>query len=417
MRFKTLREWLVYIEALRSTKIELGLQRVREVAERLDLLNPSCPVITIGGTNGKGSTVAGLEAIYLKSGYRVGAFTSPYLFRHNEGVRIQGEEAEDNIFCAAFEVIETARGDIPLTLFEFNTLAALEIFRSAKLDVYLLEVGLGGRLDAVNILDADLAIITSIGIDHVDWLGNTRELIAREKAGIFRRGKPAVCGDFSPPQTLRDCAEECGTQLFTQAKEFSYRVDNTSWSWTSGKTHYKKLPLPRLALQNMSTVLMAVLLMQSRLPVARQAIDEAMASVTLQGRIQEFPGEVTTLFDVSHNPASAEWLANKLKSMTHKGKTRAVFSMLADKDVISTINVMKDYIDCWYIAELPTERKTPMAVLQQAFSQAEITEVMPHASIIEACQAAKNDAIKSDCIVVFGSFYVVAEAMPYLCSL
>lgn len=408
MHFETLDAWLDHTRTVHAKGIDLGLERVKAVASRMGLLERGCPVITVGGTNGKGSCVAGLEAIYLAQGYRVGAFTTPYLFKHNEQVRLQGVEADDEAFCTSFAAVEAAREGVTLTQFEFNTLVALDIFRRDKLDVCLLEVGLGGRLDAVNIMDADVALIASIAIDHVDWLGNTRDLIALEKAGIFRANKPAVCGDFSPPQTLKDYAAEIHTPLFCQNKEFHYLQDETTWSWHSSMAAYENLPIPALAIQNMASVLMAVTLLQERLPVEQQAIEVALEKATLPGRIQVFPGDVTTIMDVSHNPAAAEFLAKRLAKMPCKGKTIAVFSMLSDKDIISTLHVLNKTIDRWYIAELPVDRGASLGVLQDAFRHEKIQAVLCCSDIAKAYQAAKNDAQPGDRIVVFGSFYTVA---------
>lgn len=407
--FTQLSEWLQWISLIHSQTIDLGLDRVSQVAKRLNLLTPSCPVITVAGTNGKGSTVAGLEAAYLAAGYRVGAFTSPYLFRFNELIRVQGLETSDGDFLQTFARIEEARGEVTLTQFEFNTLAALDIFQRKSLDVIILEVGLGGRLDAVNIIDADVAVVTSIAIDHADRLGDTRELIGREKAGIFKTGKPAVCGDFNPPATLIDYAHKINTPLFCPNKDFGFeRQGDQSWSWWNKAQQLEHLPISQLALQNMSTVLQVIDLLQSKLPVSRTAIDQALKTVTLPGRLQVIPGEVTKILDVSHNPAAAEWLANFLSDHPITGKTRAVFSMLADKDISSTISIMKPYIDEWFVAPLTADRAASIQQLQQAFQTASIQTVNFHSSIPTAFLCAEENSISGDRIVIFGSFYTVA---------
>jgi len=400
--------WLDIIKKQHLSVIDLGLDRVRKVAWELGLLKSTCPIITVGGTNGKGSTVAGLEAIYQAAGYRVGVFTSPYLYRFNELVRIQGCDASDEEFIRAFLKIDQARGEITLTQFEFNTLAALDIFQSASLDVGILEVGLGGRLDAVNIMDADVSVITSIAIDHAEWLGNTREEIAFEKAGIMRRGKPAVCGDLDPPVTLTDYASEHQVPLFCQDEQFGFEKNEVSWNWWCHGKREDNLPFSRLALQNMSTVLMTVELMQSMLPVKREAIDQALVTVHLSGRIQVIPGDVTHILDVSHNPAAAELLANYLQDHKISGKTRAVFSMLADKDIISTLLVMRDYMDEWYIAPLQVDRGASLAVLKDCFRAAKINAVHPSASLKEAHKKALIVSEPGDRVIVFGSFYTVS---------
>ncbi len=402
--------WLEKIKHQHRTTMDLGLERVRDVARQLNLLTTHCPTILAGGTNGKGSTVAGLEAIYLAAGYRVGAFTSPYLYRFNELVRLQGKSASDEEFIQAFERIDAARGEITLTQFEFNTLAALAIFQNQKVDVIILEVGLGGRLDAVNIIDADISIVTSIAIDHAELLGETREKIALEKAGIFRSGKPAICGDFNPPATLLNYASQYFIPLFCQNQQFGFKEQENTWMWWSQQTHLENLPRPQLHLQNMATVLMAVELMQESLPVKRIAIETGLTTVNLPGRIQVIPGLITRILDVSHNPAAAELLAHFLRQHKSNGKTHAVFSMLADKDILATLHVMRDCIDEWYIASLQTERAASLSVLEYCFRMAGINDVRSYANIKSANQAALEDSNPADRIIIFGSFYTVAEA-------
>jgi dihydrofolate synthase/folylpolyglutamate synthase len=408
MQLTSLDQWIKHIQSQHRKSIDLGLERIKRIANELDLLTLPFPVITVGGTNGKGSTVAGLEAIYLANDYRVGAFTSPYLYKFNELVRIQGKSASDTDFIHAFEQIEKVRADVTLTQFEFNTLAALIIFKQSNLDIVILEVGLGGRLDAVNIIDADIMVVTSIAIDHADWLGDTREKIGREKAGIFRKHKPAVCGDFDPPHSLVAYAAGLDTPLFCQGRDFNFGKNLSSWIWQGQKNPLEQLPLPHLALQNMSSVLMAVELMQSKRPVTRDAIDKALVNLHLPGRIQVIPGEVTQILDVSHNPAAAEFLANYLRQQPIKGKTRAVFSMLADKDIAATLNVMRDEIDEWYIAALPVERGQSLEKLASAFKKADITAVKAYEAIQTAYETACSASMVGERVVVFGSFYTVA---------
>jgi dihydrofolate synthase/folylpolyglutamate synthase len=408
MVLKTLTQWCDYIATVHELAMQLGLERAREVATRLDLLNPTASVITIAGTNGKGSNVAGLEAIYIAQGYKVGAFTSPYLLRLNEEIRIQGEEVTDAALCAAFEKIEAAREKVTLTVFEFNTLAALLIFKGVGCDVILLEVGLGGRLDAVNIIDADAAVVTSIAIDHAAILGDTRELIAREKAGIFRSGKPVVCGDFAPPESLRACARELSAPFFCVNENFYFHEAANAWGWESEKNYFENLPLPPLALQNMATVLMTVEVMQARLPVLRPALDTAFRKINLAGRIQILPGTVTKIFDVAHNPAAVQLLADKISHQKISGKTHAVFSMLGDKDIPSALREIKHLIDVWHIAELTAPRAASLAKLREAFSAENINAVSVLQSVEEAYENALALAKLGDCVIVFGSFYTVA---------
>jgi dihydrofolate synthase/folylpolyglutamate synthase len=406
MAKKVLEDWLEWIKNNHSVQIDLSLERVLTVARRLDLDFSACPVVTVGGTNGKGSCVAGLESIYLASGYRVGTFTSPFLFRYNEQVKVQGISVSDDRLCEAFDEIAKKTDDVTLTPFEWTTLAAFFIFKSSELDVWILEVGLGGRYDAVNILNADVAIIASISMDHMEWLGNTREAIAYEKAGIFRKNKPAICGDLNPPASLLNEKVE---KLYSQNKDFGFENQLQCWKWWSEKKVFENLPLSSLALQNMSCVLMAVELLQKKLPVSLSAIKKGVKNVSLPGRIQIVPGEVTTIYDVSHNPASAGMLADFLRKHFCKGKTRAVFSMLKDKDILSTLNVIKDCFDSWNIAPLCVERGAEENLLMQNFHKAEINNIKMHSSIKEAFNFAKCIAEKEDRIVVFGSFHTVAS--------
>lgn len=411
MELSTLSDWLAFIGSVHSKEIELGLDRVKEVAKRLDLLTPKIPVIVVGGTNGKGSTVAGLESIYRAAGFNVGAFTSPYLFKHNEQVRINGQMATDEEFCAAFKKIEETRQEITLTPFEFHTLAALLIFKSYPLDVLILEIGLGGRLDAVNIIDADVSIVTSIGLDHTDWLGATREDIAREKAGIFRADRPAVSGDLNPPATLIECALKVGAVLYCQNEDFHYQENARDWSWTFKNDRYEHLPKSSLACQNMSTALMAMTLLQSRLPVSRKAIDEGLKNVKLTGRIQIIEGPFREIYDVSHNPAAVKFLVERLATLPCNGKTLAVFSMLGDKDIEESINIIKGVIDDWYVAPLNVSRGATSDRLEKAMQLSEVDNVKMFSSIQVAYQEACKKAQAGDQIIVFGSFYTVSEIM------
>lgn len=409
MYLSTMQEWLNWIGSVHNKEIDLGLDRIRLVADRLGLLRPTCTVITVAGTNGKGSTVAGLEAIYLASGYRTGCFTSPILFKHNEEVRINGIEASDDDFICAFGKINEARDSISLSPFEFHTLAALLIFASTKLDVMILEVGLGGRLDAVNVMDADLAIITSIGIDHTEWLGETREAIAVEKAGILRPNGKAVCGDSHPPSTLLAAAKNCQAQLFIQGRDFSFTQHANEWSWQSGDMVFSQLPQPLLAIHNFSTVLMSITLLQAVLPVSNDAIRAGIAKATLPGRLQVTPGEVTEIIDVGHNCQALEWLKLFLEAKPFSGKTIAVFSMLGDKDIAGSVAIIKSCIDHWYVAPLGVKRAASREVLQDALAKNNVAAVTFCHSIPEAYALARAHASSGDRLVIFGSFHTVAS--------
>lgn len=409
MGFSTVSQWLAWILSIHNTEIELGLDRVQAVADRLKIKLPGVKII-VAGTNGKGSTVAGLEAIYRAEGYQVGAFTSPILFKHNEQVRINGEPASDEAFCLAFERIEKARqNDISLTAFEFFTLAAFLIFQDYPLDVVLLEVGLGGRLDAVNIIDADVAVVTCIDLDHTDRLGNTRYAIGREKAGIFRHNKPVVCGDSDPPLSLLECAERLHAPFYCQGRDFFFQEAEQSWSFTH-QTTLLDLPLNALAKQNMATALMTIALLQKQLPVTRQSIDRGLTEVKLAGRIQIIDGPVTEIYDVSHNPAAVAWLSKQLQKMPCQGKTHAVFSMLADKDITQSIERIRPMIDSWYVAPLADKRGAGKQQLANALRENEVHDVDFFASIEEAYKYAVKTAASGERILIFGSFRTVAEA-------
>ena len=404
---KTLADWLAWIAHIHPSEIALGLLRVKAVAKAMGLGQPSCPVIIVGGTNGKGSCVAALEKVYLSSGFQTGVFTSPILFRHNEMVRLNGQEAEDELFVRAYQKIEAARKNISLTPFEYHTLAAFSILSQHALDVWILEVGLGGRLDAVNIMDASVALITSIGIDHVAYLGETRELIGFEKAGIFRPKAPIVCGDPEPPTSLRKQAEKMGAPFYQQGKDFTYALSEESWSWRSQETCYQHLPYSQLYLQNLSSALMVVALLQTRLPVTEKVIQDSIQSVYLPGRMEKCFAPQLHIFDVAHNPHAVTLLAELLAKLPSKGKTYAVFSMLSDKDLVGSIEAIKGAIGEWYVAPLEVARGATQALLKAAFEK---VALKPHffKTLTKAYEAAKSQAQSTDRIIIFGSFHTVA---------
>ena len=416
MRFHSLSDWLRWQESLHPREIELGLDRVRTVAARLDLLQPACPVIIVGGTNGKGSTLAYLEAIYSGAGYRTGLYTSPHLIRYNERIRIGQREADDAGIMAAFEAIDRARGDISLTYFEFATLAALWLCRQAAVDVMLLEVGLGGRLDAVNILDADVAIVTSIGLDHMDWLGGTRELIAREKAGIFRAGRPAICGESDPPADLAAVARECGAHWYALNQTFGHRRGRDEhWDWWSLQREWSQLPQPSLGagvqLDNAAAALMAIDCLQPRLPLECAAITAGLGAARLPGRCQSLEQEgVELVLDVAHNPQAAGALADWLAARPAPGRTRAVYAGLADKDVRSVTAPLLPAVDCWYVGSLSGTRARHADSVLPVLAQAG-AEATAFGDVASALQAARADSRPGDRILVFGSFLTVGEAL------
>jgi len=409
MHLSTVSDWLAWLNTINSTEMVFGLERVRAVASKQHFLTAQCPVIIVGGTNGKGSTVSALESIYSAAGYRVGTFTSPMLLTPHEQIRLNGKDVSDELLCLAFSEIDKARGDIVLTPFEFFTLAALWVFHQQPLDVLILEIGLGGRLDAVNIMDADLAIITSIDIDHREWLGDTREAIGFEKAGILRPQQLAVYGDLDPPATVMDQAKTLGTKIYYQGKDFSYNENKDDWTWQHANQTYTQLPRNGLMTQNMANVMMAIQLLQEKLPVTRDAIDYGLRNVKLIGRMQIVPGDITTIYDVAHNPAAVNLLAKKLATLKCSGKTHAVFSMLADKDMATSVQVIEDQIDDWYVAPLNTKRAASEAALKKIFTGLAISSVQFFSSIKDSYAHALKNAQAGDHIVVFGSFHTVAE--------
>ena len=416
MRFNTLAEWLNWQETLNPAGIELGLERVRTVLERLGETDPPFPVITVGGTNGKGSSVAMLESTLLAGGYRVGSYTSPHLLRYNERIRILGSEVSDARLCAAFERVDQARGDIALTYFEFGTLAAIDIFADQDLDVAILEVGLGGRLDAVNVLDSEVALVTSVGIDHQEWLGSDRESIGREKAGIFRPGRAAVCGDPAPPAALLQHAQQLGTTLYCAGQDFGYERVEGGWIWWGAGERSATLPLPALSgefqLGNAAAVLMVLTLLKQRFPLPGDALQRGLIHISLPGRFQLIPGEVSRIFDVGHNPHAAAALARTLAQHTSPGRTLAVVGMLADKDHDGVFAPLCRYMDAWYAADLNVPRGARGRQLSRVIGKTcEDSTVHCFNGVTAAYQRAMYDARPGDRVVVFGSFFTVAEVL------
>ena len=418
MRFDTLDQWLAWQETLHPSAIDLGLERPGRVLRALGLAAPSHTVITVAGTNGKGSSVAMLEAMLLAAGYRVGSYTSPHLLHYNERIRLGGQPVDDALICDAFARIDAARGETSLTYFEFGTLAAFLIFAEAELDVAVLEVGLGGRLDAVNLLDADVALITAIDIDHAAWLGDSRELIAIEKAGIMRPQRPAVCSDPHPPQTLIEHAAALQTPLFCLGRDYQYRSEQDGWRYVDGEGSLAGLPRPALVgamqWQNAAGVIRALRCLDGRLAVSNQAIRQGLLSVSLPGRMQAFPGEPMVLLDVAHNPQSARVLAENLAVMPCTGRSLAVVGMLADKDIASVIAAVAAQVDHWYLAGLDVWRGADAGLVAQALDGQGITAYTQYDAVGQALAAAQADAAKADRIVVFGSFHTVAEALVEL---
>ena len=414
---KTLPEWLAHCERLHPVGIEMGLERVREVAERLPL-RFACPVITVAGTNGKGSTCAMLEAILLQAGYRTGVYTSPHLVHFEERCRIHGEIASAGDLIPHFERVEQARGEVSLTYFEFTTLAILSLMAASRLDVAILEVGLGGRLDAVNIIDTDCAIITSIDVDHAEWLGDNRESIGYEKAGILRTGKPAIVSDPVPPQSVIDRATEIDAHLWRFGHDFNYSGDRQQWAWAGRARRFAGLAYPALRganqLVNASGVLAALEALREQLPVAAQAVRNGLAMVDLPGRFQIVPGQPTLVLDVSHNPHSVAALTANLDAMGFYPTTHAVFGAMADKDLAPMLIRIGALVDRWYFTDLPTPRAAlaqGLLASWQALPGRRDVPASVHASPRRALEAAIAAADPADRIVVFGSFHTVGGVL------
>jgi dihydrofolate synthase / folylpolyglutamate synthase len=420
----SLQAWLLHAERLHPVAIDMGLDRVREVAQRMQL-RLDCPVITVAGTNGKGSTCAMLEAILLQAGYRTGVYTSPHLVHFVERCRIRGEAMDATTFVAACAIVERARcqkdaqnPEISLTYFEFTTLAILWVMQQSGLDVAILEVGLGGRLDAVNILDADCAIITSIDLDHMALLGPDRESIGREKAGIMRAGRPVVVADPMPPQSVIDHAEKLGADLWRFGRDFNFSGDKLQWAWAGRGRRWAGMAYPALRganqLVNASGVLAALQALHARLPITAQAVRNGLAMVELPGRFQIIPGQPTVVLDVAHNPHAIAALAENLDAMGFYPQTHAVLGAMADKDIPAMLARIAPLVDCWYVCDLPTERAASATALAQHVRAAlpgKKVVVSEHASPELALSAALAAAQGADRIVVFGSFYTVGGVL------
>lgn len=427
-RFSSLDEWLVWQEQFHPRPIDLGLERVAGVYRQLCPKPKKIPTITVAGTNGKGSCVAFLEAIYRAQGYSVGAYTSPHILQYNERIRINGKPSSNEAICAAFARIDTVRGDTSLSYFEFGTLAALDIFSRAEVDIRILEVGLGGRLDAVNIVDPDVALVTTIAIDHVDWLGHTEEAIAIEKAGIFRSSTPAVIGDSRVPGSLLQTAQEKQAEVLQLGQAFNYRIQPEGWDWSMDaaasdslgskgiKAQVKLSGLPKPILQgehqyrNASAVLMAVQSLQAPLPVSEQAIRDGLQQTQLQGRFQLIEGDKPILLDVGHNPQAVQTLLDHLQTYFPTVKIHAVFAMMKDKDIPTVLAMMHNRVSHWYLAPLKNPRAAPEELLNNYLQQLNIKNVnRGYIDFAAAFKDARCKALPGEMILIFGSFFLVSE--------
>jgi dihydrofolate synthase/folylpolyglutamate synthase len=416
MRFERLQDWLQWQEQLHPQEIDLGLERVALVASRLGLDEPSCKVITVAGTNGKGSSLAMLESIYREAGYRVGLYTSPHLFEYNERIRINGRLIDDPSLCQAFAAIDEARAETSLSYFEFGTLAALWCFNQHELDIILLEVGLGGRLDAVNLVDADVALITSIDIDHVDWLGHDREVIGLEKAGIMRSGRPAIISDPEPPAQMLEFAQNLGAELMCLGVDYHFQRGSEDWSWAAGVNTLEHLAFPGLGgefqFNNASGVLMAIQFLQRDLPVSVEVISLGLSQTRVMGRLMVVQERPRVLFDVAHNPQGARALSTYLAENPVQAATHVVIGIMADKDIHGLLDSLCTQVSSWHVCAPDVSRSMPSDQLKIAVGQVCGGEVNSYASVANAFDAALKVAAQEDQIVVMGSFFTVAEAWP-----
>lgn len=408
--------WLAYLEKLHPKSIAMGLERVNQVKQHLHL-NPDFTIITVAGTNGKGSTCAMLEGMLLAAGYRVGCYTSPHLLDYNERVRVNCVDASDEELCHAFAAVEAKRGDTPLTYFEFGTLAAVWHFCHQNIQVAVLEVGLGGRLDAVNSFDTDCAIITSIDLDHMEYLGNSRDSIGFEKAGVYRHNVSALCGDSVPPPTVPQHAVGIGADYRQIGQDFGFQQRATDWDFWSESERIEQLPLPVLAgsfqLNNAACAVAALCVLRQRLPITQQAMRLGLQAVVLAGRFQTVQDSPKIILDVAHNPQAARGLAENLHQTPCSGRTLAVFAMLSDKDIGGVVAALGDEIDAWFVAGIDAPRGTSCEELAGYLSD---VKIFTHPSIAQALAQACRAASENDRIVAFGSFYTVADVLRALAA-
>ena len=421
MTERTLGDWLAYLEQLHPSAIDMGLERSQQVLHKLGVARPAPRVITVTGTNGKGSTCAFVASLLQAQGLKVGVYSSPHLIRYNERVQLQGVEASDSQLCEAFAVVEAARGDISLTYFEMGTLAAFWLFEQAKLDAVVLEIGLGGRLDAVNLIDADISLVTSIGVDHTDWLGDTRESVALEKAGIFRERRPALCGDLDPPAPLLERVKELHCPFSLRGREFDLALTDSAWHWRGRDAQGRlvelhDLPLLDLPMENAALALQAFLLLG--LPWQPDTICAALSATRITGRLDRreinWHGKpLKLLLDVGHNPHAAHFLAQRLNQRPVVGKRLAVFGLLSDKDIDGVVSELTASVQDWAVAPLPTPRSRPAEELRVALYR-HGAQVSAYDSIALALDAQCALATVDDEILLFGSFYSVAEGLEWL---
>lgn len=423
--FSNLNAWLNYLENAHPVGIDMGLERIGKVRDQLGL-KFEVPVITVGGTNGKGSTCALLESVLSEAGYKVGCHTSPHLLDFNERARISRENVSDTELIKHFEIVERARVSMPapvtLTYFEFTTLAIMSLFASSGLDAVILEVGLGGRLDAVNIIDADCSIVTSIDLDHTSYLGSDRESIGLEKAGIFRSNKPAICADPVPPKSLVAHAESIGADLWLQGRDYNFQGDQQQWGWAGRGKRFSGLAYPALRganqILNASAVIAALISLREMLPVSAQDIRNGFAFVDLPGRFQVIPGKPTTVLDVAHNPHASSALAQSLGNMGYFPYTHAIFGIMSDKDIQEVIKPMLEIVDYWHCVDLPTDRSAKAVDVKEILENLGVKNTKDSGidcfeDPAKAFQKTMESIGENDRILVFGSFFTVAGVMAF----
>jgi len=410
---KNLHQWLSYLESIHPSEIEMGLNRVKQVAHTLGLIKPTKKVLMVAGTNGKGSTVTLASECLLQSGLTVGQYMSPHLHVYNERVRVNGQLATDEDLIESFEAIDQARGDITLTYFEVGTLSALYIFKKYNLDVSVLEVGLGGRLDAVNIVDPDVSVVTSIGLDHEDWLGSDLSVIAYEKAGIYRSGKPAVCGQINPPETLKQHAENLGAPLYLKSEQFNFEVTNKTWVFTGqmlggAELTWSDLPLPSLPIENAATALQALILLEPSITKAN--IEKGLISAQLSGRLQKIPAIFNGFMDVGHNQQAAELLVTRLQHKP-RGKRHVLLAMLEDKKPEGVVGALSGVVDHWHLAGLSGYRGQ---TAEQLDAKLDLSGAQLWRDVNAALVGLQQTLTMDDELVILGSFFTVAQAMTWL---
>ena len=416
MRHRNLSDWLIWQEKLHPKTIDLGLDRIRTILLDCKLDDIKVPIISVAGTNGKGSTTAILASILQAQSYRIATYTSPHLLSYNERICINGVPVEDALLCEAFDFIDKHRNNVSLSFFEFGTLAALYCFQQYEIDCMILEVGLGGRLDAVNVVDPSVAIISSISIDHVQWLGADRESIAKEKAGIMRANTPAICGDLAPPKAIAEKAQACGADLYQVGVDFGFKEQGDVWDFYWGNEWLENLPRPslfgRIQIVNAATALMALHCLKEQLPVSRQSMCVGLSQVQLSGRFQICTSKPLKIFDIAHNPAGARILAENLSALDCQGRTLAILGVLAVKDVSGILREMAEQVDSWYFAEPKGVGVLAAQKVQEIARANGINEAISIASsVADAYHSALQDAEEQDRILVFGSVLTVAEVL------